>query len=48
MRLDPIRCLLVLLAATLTADAIADDRVKTAAGIIEGTTGANGIRAEWR
>ena len=45
MRLNPMRCLSVLLAATLTADAFADDRVKTAGGVIEGTTGPNGIRA---
>ena len=41
MRLNPIRCLIVLLAA----DAFADDRVKTAGGVIEATTGPNGIRA---
>jgi hypothetical protein len=45
MRLNPIRCLIALLAATLTADAFADDRVKTAGGVIEATTGPNGIRA---
>jgi hypothetical protein len=45
MRLNPMRCLIVVLAATLTADAFADDRVKTAGSVIEGTTGPNEIRA---
>ncbi len=45
MRLNSMRCFVVLLATNLTVDAFADDRVKTASGVIEGTRGQNGIRA---
>jgi para-nitrobenzyl esterase len=44
MPTNVIRTLVVLLAAAAGPLAIGDDQVKTAAGVVEGTTGADGIR----
>jgi para-nitrobenzyl esterase len=44
MRLDTLRTIAIALTTTLAGSAIADDRVKTDAGVVEGTSEKDGLR----